>query len=133
MVALGRLDLPHPTHPPKQNRGLYQFFSVTQLAREETCCSHYIDYSFRLAERILLYASSHRHDMTAFGSPCRIDPTTHRTMSERSFHGATSRSRLSGSIKSHCLKLQYTARFSRMRFIVRINDSAFLKYESSPY
>ena len=24
--------------------------------------------------------------------PCRIDPTTHRTMSERFYHGATSRS-----------------------------------------
>ena len=29
------------------------------------------------------------------GSPHeRIDPTTHRTMSERSYHGATSRSRV---------------------------------------
>ena len=26
------------------------------------------------------------------GPPCRIDPTTHHTMSERSYHGATSRS-----------------------------------------
>ena len=26
------------------------------------------------------------------GPPWRIDPTTHRTMSERSYHGATSRS-----------------------------------------
>ena len=28
------------------------------------------------------------------GPPCRIDLTTHRTMSERSYHGATSRSNI---------------------------------------
>ena len=36
--------------------------SDIQIAREETHCRHYICYSFRLAARILLYASSHRHD-----------------------------------------------------------------------
>ena len=67
-------------------------------------------YSFRLAARVLLYASSHRQDNTyhglcytslealagtrnsSMGPPWRIDPTTHRTMSECSYHGATSRS-----------------------------------------
>ena len=67
-------------------------------------------YSFRLAARVILYASSHRQDSTcqglcytshgalagtrssSMGPPWRIDPTTHRTMSERSYHGATSRS-----------------------------------------
>ena len=60
-------------------------------------------YSFRLAARVLLYAPSHRQDNTyhgtlsetrnsSMGPPWRIDPTTHRTMSERSYHGATSRS-----------------------------------------
>ena len=64
-------------------------------------------YSFRLAARVLLYASSHRQHNTYYdfyytsrealaetrnsymGPPWRIDPTTHRTMSERSYHGAT--------------------------------------------
>ena len=32
---------------------------------------------------------------SSMGSPWRIDPTTHRTMSERSYHGATSRSVIS--------------------------------------
>ena len=32
--------------------------------------------------------------------PWRIDPTTHRTMSERSYHGAKSRSYESESLKS---------------------------------
>ena len=77
--------------------------------REETRC-HHIGYSSRLAARVLLYASSHRQDNTyhglcytscgalagtrnsPMGPPWRIDPTTHRTMSERSYHGATSRS-----------------------------------------
>ena len=76
-----------------------------------TRCPH-IGYSFRLAARVLLYASSHRRDNTyhslrytsrgilagtrnrSMGSPWRIDPTTHRAMSERSYHGATSRSKL---------------------------------------
>ena len=67
--------------------------------REGTCCRH-IGYSFRLAARVLLYASSHRQDTTyhglcytsrgalagtrnsPMGPPWRIDPTTHRTMSE---------------------------------------------------
>ena len=66
-------------------------------------------YSFWLAARVLLYALSHRQDSTyhglcytsrgalagtrnsSVGPPWRIDPTTHRTMSERSYHGATSR------------------------------------------
>ena len=67
-------------------------------------------YCFRLAARVLLYASSHRQDSTyhslcytsrgtqagmrnsSMGPPRRIDPMTHRTMIERSYHGATSRS-----------------------------------------
>ena len=73
--------------------------------REETCC-HHMDYAFRLAARVLLYASSHRYYGLCYTCrialagtwnssicpPWRIDPTTHRTMSERSYHGATSRS-----------------------------------------
>ena len=67
-------------------------------------------YSFLLAARVLLYAPSHRQDST-YHSLCytsrgalagmrnswmvshwRIDPTIHRTMCERSYHGATPRS-----------------------------------------
>ena len=69
-------------------------------------------YSFRLAARVLLYASSHRQDNTyhslcytsrgalagtrnsSMGPPWRIDPTTHHTMSVRSYHGAISRSHI---------------------------------------
>ena len=58
-------------------------------------------YSFRLAAKVLLYASSHRQDYTyhglcyprrgalagtrnsSMGPPWRVDPTTYRTMSER--------------------------------------------------
>ena len=77
--------------------------------REETHC-HHMGYSFQLAARVLLYASSQRQDSThhslwytsrgslagtrnsSKGPSWRIDLTTHRTMSERSYHGATSRS-----------------------------------------
>ena len=80
------------------------------IVRKETRCRH-IGYSFRLTARVLLYAPPHRQDSTYHGlcytnrgalagtrnssmgpPPWRIDPTTHRTMSERSYHGATSRS-----------------------------------------
>ena len=85
------------------------WYRTTHIVREETLC-RYMSYSFRLAARVLLYASSHRQDNTyhglcytsrgalagtrnsSMGPPRRIDPTTHRTMSERSYHGATSRS-----------------------------------------
>ena len=72
------------------------------IVRKETRCRH-IGYSYRLAARVLLYAPSHRQDNTYHGlcysscgalagtrnssmgpTPKRIDPTTHRTMSERS-------------------------------------------------
>ena len=72
---------------------------------EETCCCH-MGYSFRLAARVVLYAPSHRQDGTyhslwytsrgtlagtrnsSMGPQWMIDPTTQRTMSERSYHGA---------------------------------------------
>ena len=37
-----------------------------RIAREETCYCH-MSYSFRLAARVLLYASSHRQDNTCHG------------------------------------------------------------------
>ena len=66
-------------------------------------------YSFPLAARVLLYAVSHRWDNTyhglcytscgalagtinrSMGPSWRIDPMTHHTMSERSYHRLTSR------------------------------------------
>ena len=85
------------------------WYRTTQIAREETRC-WLIGYSFRLAARVYLYAPSNRQDSTYhglcytssgaltgarnnwLGPPWRIDPTTDRTMSKRSFHWATSRS-----------------------------------------
>ena len=73
---------------------------TTQIKRKETCCSHIMGYSFRLAASDLFYAPSHIQDNIYFGicytsiealagtrnsslaPPCEIDPTTH--MSERS-------------------------------------------------
>ena len=61
-------------------------------------------FSFRLAARVLLHAQSHRQDST-YHSLCytsrgalagmrnsSMDLMTYRTMSKRSYHGATSRS-----------------------------------------
>ena len=68
----------------------------------------YMGYSFRLTARVLLYAPTHRQDSTyhglcytsrgalagtrnsSMGPP--HEGATHRTMSERSYRGATSRS-----------------------------------------
>ena len=71
------------------------------IARKETRRCH-IGYSFRLTARVILYAPPHRQDST-YHSLCytsrgvlagtrnsSMDPTTHRTMSECSYHGATS-------------------------------------------
>ena len=86
---------------------IYGYMVTTQIAREETRCRH-MGYSFRLIARVLLYASSHRQDDTYHGlcytsrgalagtrnssmGPPRT--TIHRTMSEHSYHGATSRSK----------------------------------------
>ena len=74
------------------------------IVRKETSCRH-MGYSFRLTARVLLYVPSHRQDSTYHGL-CytsrgalagtrnssmgrRIDPMTHRIMSEHSYHGAT--------------------------------------------
>ena len=43
------------------------WFRTTQIGREETRCRH-IGYSFRLAARVLLYASSHRQDNDALNT-----------------------------------------------------------------
>ena len=77
-------------------------------SEKETHCRH-IGYSLLLTARVLLYAPSHRQDSTyhslcytsrgalpgtknsSVGPQWRIDPTTHHTMSERSYHGGTSR------------------------------------------
>ena len=40
---------------------------ITQIAREETCCRHYMGYSFQLAARDLIHALSHRQDRTYHG------------------------------------------------------------------
>ena len=80
---------------------------------------------FWLAARVLLYASSHRQDNTyhclcytswgalagtrnsSMGPPWRINPTTNRTMSERSYHGATSRSRNEQRYTDNIPSVQY--------------------------
>ena len=39
------------------------WYRTTEIVIQETCCSH-MDYSFQLAARVILYASSHRQDNT---------------------------------------------------------------------
>ena len=85
---------------------LYCVRNIAKMVREKTRLRH-MGYSFRVAARVLLCASSHRHDITYhglrytsrgalartrnrwMGPPWSIDPTTHYTMSERSYHAAT--------------------------------------------
>ena len=108
-ISVGRKEMfyltTHSTH------FIYGYMIKDQSDRktEPTRC-RLMGYSFRLTARVLLYSSSHRQDNTyhglcytnrgalagtrnsSMGPPSTIDPTTHRTMSERFYHGATSRS-----------------------------------------
>ena len=92
--------------------------------REETHCCH-MGYSFQLTARVLLYAPSHRQHNTyhslcytshgalagtrnssmTMGPLWRFDPTTHRTMSEHSYHGATSHSTITENFCSYNIQL----------------------------
>ena len=85
-----------------------RLYGVRHMVKDHS--DSHMGYSFQLAARVLLYASSHRQDNTyhglcytssgalagtrngSVGPPCMIDLTTHHTMSERSYHGATSHS-----------------------------------------
>ena len=105
-----------------------RLYGITHMVKdhsEEARCRH-MGYSFRLAARVLLYASSHRQDNTyhslcytnrgalagtrnsSMGPPWRIDPTTHRVMSERSYHGATSRSSFGDGLVQALTQHTYT-------------------------
>ena len=95
--------------PSHHERTLIPRSYISFLERWKTRC-HHIGYSFWLTARILLYASSHRQDnihhslcYTSHGALAgtrnsymgplwRINPTTHCSMSEHSYHRATSRS-----------------------------------------
>ena len=56
----------HSTHFIYRYMASDIWLRTTQIAREETRCRH-MGYSFRLAARVLLYASSHRQDNTYHG------------------------------------------------------------------
>ena len=80
-----------------------------QTARDETCCRH-MGYSFRLAARIISYASDRRTHTTAFVTPVvehwlerEIAQWVHHegSIRERSYHGATSRSSMEGLMNGH--------------------------------
>ena len=99
-------------------------------------------YSFRLAASVLLYASSHIQDNTYYGlcyTNCgalagtrnssvgpqwRIDPTIHRTISESSYHGATSRSQKNKikTLKDRSFKVRLGSILSVTLFSVKINS-----------
>ena len=95
--------------------GIGHMIKDHKIVREETHC-HLIGYSFRLAARVLSYASSHRQDNkyhnlyytsrgalagtrnSSMGSP--HEGSIQRPMSEHSYHGATSRSPESNNVPS---------------------------------
>ena len=56
----------HSTHFIYGYMASHIWYRTTQIAREETRRRH-MGYSFRLAARVLLYASSHRQDNTYHG------------------------------------------------------------------
>ena len=60
------------------------WYRTSQIAMEETCCHHFMGYSFRLAERDLLYAPSHRHTMTIVASA--VEHSVNQEMAEWVHH-----------------------------------------------
>ena len=56
----------HSTHFILRLYGVGHTQDHTQIVREETRCRH-MGYSFRLTARVLLYAPSHRQDITYHG------------------------------------------------------------------
>ena len=54
------------THSTHFNAVIWQ--RAIQIAREETCCCHYMSYSFQLAAKVLLYAPSDRLCYTSHGA-----------------------------------------------------------------
>ena len=90
----------HSTHFIYGYMASYIWLRTILIVRKETHCRH-IGYSYWLTARDLLYAPSHTQDNTyhclcytsrgalagmrnSSMGPWRIDPMTHRTMSERS-------------------------------------------------
>ena len=57
---------------------------------KETCCHHYMSYSFQLAARDLLYAPSHRQDNTyhslGYASCGALDGTRNRSLVIYMYH-----------------------------------------------
>ena len=70
ILSIGRKEMfyltTHSTHFIYGYMASDIWWRTTQIAREETRCRH-IGYSFRLAARVLLYASSHRQGSTYHG------------------------------------------------------------------
>ena len=109
-----------------------------QIAREETRRCRHMGYSFRLAAKVLSYAPSISQDNTYHGlcytsrgalagtTNCVHHEgsirTTHRTRSERSYHGATSRSKCMCVCVCVCVCMCVS---------VRINDAVSLVAISS--
>ena len=103
-----------------------------------------------ISSKGFLYASSHRQDNTYHGLCCtsrralagttnslmrpprRIDPNTHRTMSERSFYGATSRSQVGGGRDSILTILTKTV-VCAICGMVHIKEPLLLIRKSNPY
>ena len=89
----------HSTHFMLRSYGVKDMVKDHSDSLRVTRCRH-IGYSFQSAARFFFYASSHRQDNTyhslcytnrgalagtrnsSMGSPWRIDPTTHRTITE---------------------------------------------------
>ena len=102
-----------------------RLYGVRHIVNDHSDSCRHMGYSFRLAARVVLYASSHRQDNTHHdlcytsrgvlagkrnSSMCphwRIDPTTHRTTSERCYHGAPRLSGLSAVSWWACRKFQW--------------------------
>ena len=115
-------------------------FGIENLRATRTTPPH-MGYSFQLAARVLLYAPSHRKDSTYYslcytscgalaglrkylnGSPWGIKLITHCTMSECSYHGATSHKKEGNVLFNDALNTFYLRLYGVRHMVKDHSDS----------
>ena len=117
---------------------------TTQIAREETCRCH-IGYSFRLAARVLLHASSHRQDNTyhglyytsrgalagtrnsSMGSRWKIDPMSHSTLPRQT---SAQRNNVTGRLQAEATQ-QAVARHFKNSLSRQTNSALWARFNTT--
>ena len=101
---------------------------TTQIVREETCRCRHMGYSFRLAARVLLYASSHRQDNTYYGlffTPV-VEHWLEREIAQWVHHEGSIRRQIAPCVNALTTELHYWESVTMHSLAKRFSGSAFL-------